>query len=481
MKNSHKQIIRYLGQFMMMIGLICLCPLVLLIFYPSEYKDSIYFIIPGISAIALGFIITILFKKVVQQKLENHQDSVLVVLIWIITFFICSFPYLLTGDYGFTNSIFETVSGFSTTGLTVSNVGELSHLFLFYRSFTQIIGGIGLILVFTSALSDKHGMRLYTAEGHSDRLMPNLAKSARLIISIYSGYILAGTIAYYICGMNLFDAINHSMSAIATGGFSTKVNGIAGYNSFAIELITIVLMILGLTNLVIHTFLIKGKLKKVFHHCETKFFYGLMLVFVPLMALSIVSKTVNFGEGLRVSLFHFTSGISGTGFEIKPFAELSSAFIFFMIIVMIIGGGIGSTAAGIKQFRVWLLIKSIWWNIKDRCTNKKVVRARYISRYDSVMLVTDKDINDNNTFIGVYIFTIITGTMIFAFYGHSLEASMYEFSAILGTGGLSAGICSPTASPVIMWTGILGMFIGRLEIYILFIAISRGVKAIRRR
>lgn len=479
MNNSRKQVIRYLGQFMMMIGIICLLPLAILIFYPEEVNYAKYFIIPGLGAIVLGFIITILLKNVTQQRLEKHQDAVLVVFIWILTILICSVPFYLTGEYTFTNSVFESISGYSTCGLTIVDVTSCSHIFLFFRSFTQVIGGIGLVLVFTSALSDKHGMRLYSAEGHSDKLMPNLAKSARLILSIYLGYMIVGTILYYIFGMNLFDAINHSMTAVATGGFSTKVNSIGYYNSLGIEIVTWILMILGSTNFVVHTFLIKGKIKKVFHHSEIRFFYSTMIIFVPLMALSLLNKAVSYSEGLRVSMFQFISGITGTGFEIVGTKEVSSTFLTFLMVAMVIGGGIGSTSGGIKQYRVWLFFKSIWWNMKARTNTHKVIRPKYIARYDTDILVTDKEINDNFTFIAAYIIGLLLIALIFTCFGYNLEQCLVESASVIGTVGIGTGITGPTANPMIMWTAIFGMFFGRLEIIVIFLASSRIIKSFK--
>ena len=175
---------------------------------------------------------------------------------------ISAMPFYMTGLFSFTESVFEVTSGYSTTGFTVVNVETIPPIFLIYRSLLQFFGGVGFVLVLTSAISDRLNMRLYNAEGHSDKLVPNLIRSGRIILSIYVGYILVGTIFLVIFGMTPFDALNHAICAVATGGFSTKAMSIGYYDSVKIEVTIMILMLLGGTNFFVHLMLIRGKLKK---------------------------------------------------------------------------------------------------------------------------------------------------------------------------------------------------------------------------
>ena len=179
-----------------------------------------------------------------------------------------------------TQAIFEVTSGYTTTGLTVIDVSSCPKIFLFYRSLTLFVGGVGFVLIVTSAISDKLRLNIYEAEGHNDKLLPNLAKSSRLIFLLYFGYIFLGTILYLICGMNFFDALNHSIAALSTGGFSTKVGNIYDFHSTSIELVSMILMLLGGTNFVIHILLLKRKFKSVILHSETLFGFFLLISFV---------------------------------------------------------------------------------------------------------------------------------------------------------------------------------------------------------
>ena len=225
-------IIYYIGLFLMAIGFIILIPLIMIIFYHDNVQYAYCFLIPGLLSILLGYFINFFFKGKKPANLENHQDSVLVICIWIIAILLSSFPFILTGKLNFTQAIFEVTSGYTTTGLSVINVEQWPEIFLFYRSLTLFVGGVGFVLIVTSAISDKLRLNLYEAEGHNDKLLPNLTKSSRLIFSLYFGYIVLGTILYLICGMNFFDALNHSIAALSTGGFSTKAGNIYDFRKY---------------------------------------------------------------------------------------------------------------------------------------------------------------------------------------------------------------------------------------------------------
>ena len=170
----------------------------------------------------------------------------------------------------FTDALFETTSCYATVGLSIFKdfIYESHRLFVIYRSVLCFLGGIGLVLIITSAISDRYGLKLYLAEGHNDKLMPNLARSARVILALYSGFMVFGFILYMLAGMNSYEAFVHSISAFATAGFSSRADGIVAFASsdkyWAIQVVSIILMLLGSLNFLLALFLITGKFKKVF-------------------------------------------------------------------------------------------------------------------------------------------------------------------------------------------------------------------------
>lgn len=271
----------YIGVLLMLIGGIVLLPLLTLLWYPEEAYEAKYFILPGIGSILLGYLLFYNIRGRETGRLQRNQDAVIVVTCWILAIMICALPFLLSGNYTFTQAVFETTSAWSTTGLSVVDVEHTSHLFLMHRSTILFFGGIGLVLVMLSVLSDTYGMRLYAAEGHNDHLLPNLLKSARIILTMYLCYILSGVALYCLFGMPLFDALIHSIGALSTGGFSSHAQSIGYYDNIWIEMITIVLMLLGNINFLAHLFLIRGKLRNFFQYCEIRFSFLVIALAVP--------------------------------------------------------------------------------------------------------------------------------------------------------------------------------------------------------
>ena len=481
-KAYYRLVVFYLSMFMMMIGTIQLFPLVVLPFYPEEIKYALCFIVPGASMILIGFILRQLYKDAKILKLEKNYDSFLLVTIWIMAILTSTIPWMMKGDYNFTQACFEMTSGYSTTGLSVVDVDNTPHIFLLFRSLTLFVGGVGFVLIITSAFSDKYGLNLYNAEGHNDRLMPNLKQSARLILSIYSAYIIFGTLAYFAFGMPIFDAINTSIAAISTGGFSVIGESIYGYHSLPIEIVTIILMLLGQTNFMLHLNFFRKRFKKYFNHCEMKFLAFLAAVFITLMCINLLRSgyTGSFLESLRISIFQFVTSITTTGFvSVKDMSLLPPGFATIMILMMLIGGEQESTGGGIKQYRVIVTLKGIYYSLKESVLNRKVVTTHYIYKLGEKSELSNDEIRQNSTYILFYLILFFMGSLIFTLHGYSLQDSMFEFSSAISTVGLSLGITNYNASGMILWTAIVGMFLGRMEIMVVFKAFLRGFQDLK--
>lgn len=479
--ENYKIVIGYVGILTMIIGGITLLPLLVLIGFPDEASHAINFIIPSAMAIVLGFFLSLLLKGEKKHKLSLRQDTVIVVTVWLLAAFFSALPFIMSKQLNFTQAFFEGVSGWTTTGLSVVDVSITPKIYLMHRSIIQFFGGVGLVLVMLSALSGTYGMRLYTAEGHSDKLLPNLAKSARVIMSIYAGYVVAGTILYMFFGMSLFDALNHSICALSTGGFSTQVSSIGAYESFPIELITIILMLLGTTNFAAHLLLIKGKFRSFFKIGEIRFMFILLGFIIPIGAfVSLNDMYGSISKGLRISAFEFVSALSTTGFSTVSYTDWPPFSIFLMIGLMIIGGGAGSTAGGVKLGRIYLLLKAFLWQLRKKFMPEHMVNEDYVYRPEGKIFIEEKHISEASNYAFIYMVIFFVGVSIMAANGYSLQDSLFEFASSLGTVGLSIGITLPTTPPIVLWTQVVGMLFGRLEIYVIFIAFIKIIKDARR-
>ena len=231
LRNRYNLILGYCGVVFIIIGITLLIPLSTVLFLKYELIDIFIFSILGIFSIILGSLLKKNINKDKNITLNFQEGGVIVFISWIYAILIGALPFIIKGQLTFSQGIFEAVSGFTTTGLSMVNVLETSDAILLWRSIMQFLGGAGLAVIMLSSIIGPLGIGLYNAEARSDMLVPNIKNSAKTIMLIYSGYILGGIILYYLAGMSMFDSINHSIAAVSTGGFSTKVESI-GYYKF---------------------------------------------------------------------------------------------------------------------------------------------------------------------------------------------------------------------------------------------------------
>ena len=499
--SGYRLIFGYLGLFITFIGITMLLPLFVLFAYPQEAADWYCFAAPGGGAILVGIALFMLIFKRDKAQLGKHQDAILLVLIWLISIFVAAVPFIIKGELSFTESIFETTSAFGTIGLTVFNEACFnSHIFVLYRSIICFLGGIGLVLIITSAISDRYGLKLYIAEGHNDKLMPNLAKSARLILGIYIGIILLGTGLFVLAGMPVFDALIHSISAVATGGFSSRPEGLIAFQSStnwpAVQAISCILMIMGAVNFLLHMFVITGRFKKFWRDCEIRTFLILGLIFIPLFFLAVLSnyEWQNPIEALCNGSFTFISSITTTGFANTNVLDVvnesgvvvakgvGEVALFLIVIMNIIGGGMGSTAGGIKQYRLAIACKSFYWSTRERLSSSNYIYPHYVWRCGEQKEINANDSSEAFSYIIIYIAILLLGGLVTTFAapdGWTYGQALFEFSNALSSTGLSNGLCQTNAG--VQWCLIVGMFLGRLEILSIFFALYRVGRDILRK
>lgn len=243
-----------ISKMMVLEGMILLVPLLVLPFYRQEAELFWMFLLPALVSIIIGFLVC-------HTKYHTYNSSRTVVFAWIYGFILAAFPFWLYGNVTPIQALFESVSGFTTTGLSVLDVEHTPHIFLCYRAFLQYVGGLGFVMTMLVFVQGKDSMDLYQAEGHPDKLMPNIGKTAKVIVIMYGFFLIIGTILYTVFRMSLFDSIVHTMCALSTGGFSNRLNSIGHYNSLPIEWITIFLMLIGTTNFSLLLLLFKGRIK----------------------------------------------------------------------------------------------------------------------------------------------------------------------------------------------------------------------------
>ncbi|MEO1006570.1 MAG: TrkH family potassium uptake protein [Cyanobacteria bacterium J06638_38] len=474
LRQRYQAILGYTGLICAIAGLVILSPLLALIFYPEELNLAWAFALPGIVLAVVGGLLWRFLTPKQVISLSLPEGSVIVILAWLVAIAFGTIPFILIQGLNFTQAAFESTSGWTTTGLSVVDVTQASKLILLYRSNIELAGGGGFAIIALSAISGLSGSGLTSAEGRSEQLAPNVRRSAKLVLSIYSGYAVIGILALSIAGMGWFDAVNHSFAALSTGGFSTRTDSIGYWDSPAVEAVTIVLMILGTVNFLTSYFLLRGKFKSVIRNGEVR----LMALFIPLSALIIflgiaINLYDSLGKGIRVALFETISALSTTGFSTVGYGDWNSLGWTIMIILMLIGGGTGATAGGIKQFRIYALYRALLWEVKRMLQPKNTITEPDYWQGDRRSFLDDSQIRTIALFIFLYLIVFLLGVIITAGFGNSVPDSLFEYASSLSTVGLSIGVTATDAPTGLLWTQIVGMFLGRLEFFTVFIGIVR--------
>ncbi|WP_079513241.1 TrkH family potassium uptake protein [Maribacter arcticus] len=428
-------------------------------------------------------------KKEVKQK----EGYIIVTFGWIIMSISGMLPYLFSGAVpDVTNAFFETVSGYTTTGASImDDIEAMPEGILFWRSLTHWIGGMGIIVLAIAILPllGIGGMQLFSAEApgpSADKLHPRITDTAKRLWLIYFGYTIAETILLQIAGMSFFDAINHAMATLSTGGFSTKNASIAYWNDQPlIQYIIIFFMFLAGSNFVLSYFAFKGKIQKVFKDEEFRYYAGFVIVFTIIVALVIYFKAnitnvtpgypMILGKGessFRHALFQVVSVITTTGFVSADFTQWTPFLTVFFFGLFFLGGSAGSTAGGIKVMRHLLIIKNGVLEFKRTLHANAIIPVRYNNK-----TVKEKIVYNIIGFFVLYMLLFIIGALVLGFLGLDFESAIGGAASSLGNVGPALGSLNPVSNfnslPVLAkwWCGFL-MLAGRLELFTVLILLT---------
>lgn len=474
------------AKLMILIGILVGVPLLLLPIYPEDVRYTVSFLIPSLGSIVLGIILCSVLERDDNetQWMKMLQHSQLTVLFgWIYGFVAGAMPFVISKQLTFDKALFEAVSGWTTTGLSVMNVAEIPDIFLFHRSFMQFCGGLGFVMVMVMFIQGKQSMNLFSAEGHPDKLMPNLKKTARITTLMFVVLLIIGTLLYIVFGMPSFESLLHAMSSLSTGGFSTEVDSIGAYKSIGIEAVTIFLMIIGTTNFAVLLLIMKGKLKQVSKISEMRFMMWVITLSTIAVSFSLFFQLYkSWGESIRIAVFNVVSALSTTGYSTVSYVNWPPFSIGVLIVLMLIGGGIGSTAGGLKLTRVYILMRTAYDNLRKRISPQRKITTPFYVRAQGKTAIQKEFVDDVRGFVTFYMMIYICGSLLLSVTSNSgLIESMFEFASALGTVGLSIGITVPTLDVASTYILITGMVLGRLEIFIVIIGVYSGASLLMKR
>ena len=474
-------------------GLLLLCNgffMLLATLVSGIYKD-------GVTVdIALAAIVTMLvgvfsmfYTRGHKKEVKRKEGYLIVTLGWLVMSISGVLPYVFSGAIpDITNAFFETISGYTTTGASIlDDIESLPKGILFWRSLTHWIGGMGIIVLAIAILPllGIGGMQLFAAEApgpSADKLHPRITDTAKRLWLIYVGYTVAETLLLQLAGMSFFDAINHSLATLSTGGFSTKNASMAYWNNQPlIQYIVIFFMFLAGSNFVLSYFAFKGKIQKIIKDEEFKFYIGFIVVFTIIAALVIYFKAdvavsdyhpmvIGVEESsFRHSLFQVVAVITTTGFVTADFTSWTPFLTIFFFGLMFLGGSAGSTAGGIKVVRHLLIIKNGLLEFKRTLHINAIIPTRYNNK-----TVEGHIVYNIIAFFVLYMLLFIIGALGLGLLGLDFMSAIGGAASSLGNVGPALGSLSPlnnfNSLPDLgkWWCGFL-MLSGRLELFTVLI------------
>ena len=437
----------------------------------------------------LGVFIMLLSRNHTKQ-IQKREGYIIVSFGWVLMSLSGMLPYLFTGVIpDVSSAFFETMSGYTTTGSTILNdIESVPKGVLFWRSTTHWIGGMGIIVLAIAILPllGIGGMQLFSAEApgpSSDKLHPRITDTAKRLWFIYVGYTLAETILLSAAGMSFFDAINHAMSTLSTGGFSTKNNSVAHWNDTPIiqYIITFFMLIAG-TNFVLSYFAFTGKIRKIFRDQEFKFFMtfiGILTLFVALVLYNKVDLTLSsfdypqiFGtleSSFRHAFFQVVAVITTTGFVTADFTAWTPFLTIVFFGLMFMGGSAGSTSGGVKGVRHMLMIKSGFLEFKRALHPNAILQPRH-----NGSILKEEVVYNIYAFFILYMLSFIFGALVFGALGLDFESAVGVAASSLGNLGPALGNYGPAFSYSELpefgkWWASFLMLLGRLELFTVLI------------
>ena len=480
-----RSILKIQGLLLVILSIAMLFPLAFSLYYGSNDTNQI---LSGIViSLVTGIILLVSCKS--KEPLRPREGFVIVTTGWILASLFGALPFYFheAFDGNFINCVFETMSGFTTTGATiVTDIESLPKGLLFWRSLTHWLGGMGIILLAIAllpilGLSSTQMFRAEVPGPTMDKISPKIKDTAKILWMIYAGMTVLETTLLMFGGMDLFNALSHTFGTLATGGFSTLNGSIAGFDSLYIEIVIMFFMYLAGINFVLHFHLIKGNFSNFLSNREWRFYTAVLLLAITAITLNIhftdytdlqladhpmlsIYKE-NIGTCIRYASFQVVSITTTTGFVSTDFDIWPAFSKILLILLMFIGGSAGSTGGGIKQIRIMIILRFIKNEIK-----KLTYPRAYFSLKIGDQSIQEYVVRNVIAFFLIFMFLFAGITLFLTFMGYDIVTS---FSATIATlGNIGPGLARVGAvenyaffDPISKIVLIFSMLLGRLELY----------------
>ena len=464
---NYRMIARILGMVLLILAALLVLPLIAGLCYGENVLN---FAVTIAAAAALGGVFMLFKPK--NRDIYAREGFTAVGLSWILMSLIGALPFVISGDIpSYVDALFETVSGFTTTGSTLlTDVEAMSRGCMFWRMFTHWIGGMG-VLVFIMAvlpMSGEHSMHIMRAEIPGPvvgKLVPRARKTAAILYMIYMGLTAIETVFLLCGGMSFYDALLHAFATAGTGGFSTRGASIAAFDSLYIEVVISVFMLLFAVNFNLYFLLLMGRVRDVLKNQELRCFLVIVAFSMLTIAWNISGQYGGFAEALRYSSFTVASLVSSTGFGTADFTQWPQYSQWLLVIIMFVGACAGSTGGGLKLSRVMLLLKAAFSDLRHMIWPRRVNRVQMEGQR-----VEQAAIRAVFSYFTLYMLILLLGTLLISFDGFDTATNFTAALTCLSNMGPGLGLIGPSGNFSIFsdFSKLLMSFLmlaGRLEIY----------------
>ncbi len=459
--RDFQHIISSLSRILLVLSLLFLLPAAVGVVY-GEVSEARLMVFLSISLL----IPTYLVSRYLGPPTQINFSSALLVagISWLVVPLFGAIPYSLACNVSFVDAYFESMSGFTTTGMTIfNNIESLPKTILFWRSLTQWVGGIGIILLFIVVASPLSGIdlfRLYIAEARELKIRASTWTTVRDLWLIYLTYTSLCTAMLWLYGMNLFDAVTHSFTAIATGGFSTKDSSIAAFNNPTLELILSFFEFLGATSFIAHHFLLRYGFKSFFKYYEVRYYIALISMSSIVVAVDLMlNNGLDILNAVRNAVFQVVSIVTTTGYltsDINYWPPLSK---YVLVLLMFVGGNLCSTGGGIKIGRIVAAFKVAVNQLQHLYLPPATVKPVKINSH----VLENEDITKIFTFLSIYFALLGLGTLMLTSFGYEPFAALSAIaSAQSNVGPAYISTLNLDVPPKILL--VFYMWLGRLEL-----------------
>lgn len=450
------------------------------IFVAWYYNEAMMpFIYSVAVTLGLGLVSWYIFGRDTKKGIGKREGYLIVGLSWILMSLFGALPYLFSGAIpSFTDAFFETISGFTTTGASIlSEIEILPKSILYWRAMTHWIGGMGIIVLTVAILPflGIGGMQLLVAEMPGitpDRLHPRITATAKRLWGIYVIFTIAEVLLLWAGEMDFFDSVCHSFATMATGGFSTKNDSIAGFSAYS-QYVIIVFMALAGINFTLHYLALHRKFSKIWANQEFKAYITIIIVVSIIIGIGLIFFMHEGAEkAFRNALFTVVSILTTTGFVTADYYIWPGYLWMLVFALMFLGGSAGSTGGGIKIVRHLLLIKNSWLELKRALHPNAIIPVKFNGK-----AVSQNIIFNVMAFFIIYILIFASATIALSVMGYDFETSIGATIASLGNIGPGIGGVGPVENygfftPMAKWLLSFLMLLGRLELFTILIVLS---------